>query len=180
MCVIWVDDGCRCMGGRRRVCHPASTCDHSRSGSHCPPSRYIFWRSIERYCWYQIHTGSPKRRRLILLDQSDLILAESFHPYFLYLCTEDTFLVVSLVLLVMAHCKWLIVTPCTVDADWWLAQLLSSFVGWYVVSFNIWWTAASLWLYLSHIISGLLLLSVGLQHFNSPACFVLSFSFYLV
>jgi len=42
-----------------------------------PLSGYIFWWSIERHCWCQIGTGSPKRIRPILLDWSNLILAYS-------------------------------------------------------------------------------------------------------
>jgi len=36
---------------------------------------------MEGYCRYQISTGSPVRKQPILLDRSDLILAESFDPY---------------------------------------------------------------------------------------------------
>jgi len=35
---------------------------------------------MEGQCRYLIGTESPIRRRLILLDRSDLILAESFDP----------------------------------------------------------------------------------------------------
>jgi len=37
---------------------------------------------VEGHCRYQIGTESLIQRRLILLDRSDLILAESFDPYF--------------------------------------------------------------------------------------------------
>jgi len=42
--------------------------------------RVYFLQSIEHHCWYQIGTGSPKLRRPILLDRSDLILVGLFDP----------------------------------------------------------------------------------------------------
>ena len=53
-------DGCSYVGGRWTVLRPPI--------QQRPLSRYIFWRSVECHCLYQMGTGSPKQP--FLLDRA--------------------------------------------------------------------------------------------------------------